>query len=138
MISERAAACGLFVLFFLFLIFHLLVLGGLVPSQVVWGGSTKSREQLIRLEAVALFVNALLLAFSAVRAGYLKINVPQAVQTFVFWAMFGLFVLNTLGNLLSSNLWEKVLFTPATLLIALFSLRLALGKTPKRAAVHDN
>jgi hypothetical protein len=42
--------------------------------------------------------------------------------------MFGTFALNTLGDLASENSFEKAFFTPITVLLAFFSLRLALIK----------
>jgi hypothetical protein len=41
------------------------------------------------------------------------------------WLMFALFLLNTVGNLLSKNRYEKLIFTPITLLSAVFCLILA-------------
>jgi hypothetical protein len=42
--------------------------------------------------------------------------------------MAGLFFLNTIGNLLSNNQLEKILFTPLTTILFVFSLRLAIDK----------
>jgi hypothetical protein len=45
----------------------------------------------------------------------------------VFSLMFLLFLVNTAGNLASTNQLEKQLFTPLTLLLALLSLRVAVS-----------
>jgi hypothetical protein len=40
--------------------------------------------------------------------------------------MFVLFAINTVGNIFSNNELERLIFTPLTLLLAVFSLRLAI------------
>lgn len=45
--------------------------------------------------------------------------------------MFVHFLLNTAGNAFSTNGLEKLLFTPFTLMLAFFSLVLALGTVQK-------
>jgi hypothetical protein len=58
---------------------------------------------------------------------FLTIDIPKKVITYSLWLMTGLFLLNTLGNALSKNKLEKRLFTPVTILLAIFSLTLALA-----------
>ena len=57
----------------------------------------------------------------------LTIDIQKNVITYSLWLMTGLFLLNTLGNVTSKNKLEKRLFTPVTILLAIFSLTLALA-----------
>jgi hypothetical protein len=61
-----------------------------------------------------------------VDANLLSIDIPKKIITYAFWLMTGLFLLNTLGNILSKNKLERNLFTPVTILLAIFSLIIAL------------
>lgn len=125
--SERLALHGLLATFVGTTLFHALVVAGVVPFGMVWGGRLRSHSQMLAFEAVSLTITLLLLAAVAVQAGYLNIKVSQRVMTVVFALMFVLFLANTAGNLASKNELEKRLFTPLTLVLALLSLRVAVG-----------
>ncbi len=63
-----------------------------------------------------------------VYAKIIKVRINQTLLKVLLWLMFAMFALNTIGNLLSKNLTEALIFTPLTLLLALFSFRLAVEK----------
>jgi membrane protein DedA with SNARE-associated domain len=50
------------------------------------------------------------------------------VITSSLWVMFCLFLFNTLGNILSENHLEKIIFTPVTIVLSLLMLVLILKK----------
>jgi hypothetical protein len=127
-VTERFALNGLFTILSLFVLFHLLVILNIIPFGLVWGGKIKDRSQMLTFETVSIIVNILMLAVVGIRAGYLKIAINQTVVRVILWIMFALFVLNTVGNLLSHNSFEKLVFTPVTLILAIFSLRVAVVK----------
>ena len=128
LISERFAAIALLTLLSLFLLFHFLIMLGAIPFEMVWGGRLKDRSQMLRSETVSVIINFIMLAVVAIKANMIEILLPQLLLKIILWIMFVLFVLNTLGNLFSLNQFEQLVFTPVTLLLALFSLRLALSK----------
>ncbi len=127
LITERFAINGLFLILTLFVLFHLLILFGIVPYERVWGGRLKNQAQMRSFETVSIIINLIMLATVAIKAGFLKVRLPQMIIKIVFWAMFVLFFFNTIGNVLSINAFEKIVFTPITLLLALFSLRTAIA-----------
>ncbi len=133
LVSERLALHCLLAVFLATTIFHVLVVTGVVPFGMVWGGRLRSHSQMLTFEAVSLTITLLMLAAVAVKAGYVKLMVPQRVMTVVFGLMFLLFLVNTFGNLASKNELEKLLFTPLTLVLALLSLRVAVGSAGHRA-----
>ena len=134
LLSERWALHGLLTFFLLTLLFHALVVVGVIPYALVWGGRLRDQSQMLRFESGALTVTLLLLAAVAVQAGYVKFSPPPKVMTVVFSLMFLLFLANTAGNITSTNELEKRLFTPLTLLIALLSLRVAFSSATTRAS----
>jgi hypothetical protein len=114
-------------------VFHFLILTSVIPFEIVWGGRLKNHSQMLSFETISIATNLLLLAVVSIYAGIIKVKINQGIIAGAFWLMFGLFSSNTLGNLLSNNQLEKILFTPVTLLLALFSLRLAVEGKQKTA-----
>ena len=125
-ISEKIAGIGLLTILSLIVIFHFLVLLGIIPFEIVWGGRLTDSAQMIQFEIVSITLNLVMLVIVAVRSGYLNVDINKKILTVALWIMVGLFLLNTIGNLLSSNALEKTLFTPLTILLAIFSWRLAI------------
>jgi hypothetical protein len=126
LISIRLATLALLVIFTLVMVFHLFVIIGVIPFNMVWGGRLQTHEQMISFEVTSILLNFTMLAVVAVYAGYLKVKLNPGIIKVVLWIMVILFLLNTIGNLFSNNEWEKIIFTPITLLLAIFSLRLAI------------
>jgi hypothetical protein len=134
LLTERTAIYSLLLILSLIVVFHFLVLLGVIPFQVVWGGRLTERAQMMRFEMVSIIVNLLMLAIVALRAGWWKVLISPVIIRVALWLMCGLFLLNTLGNLFSINKFEKLVFTPLTLILSLCCLRLALGKPMESAA----
>jgi hypothetical protein len=109
--------------------FHLCVMTGLIPYDMVWGGRLESREQMLVFESVSILINLIVLLFAGIKAGIFRWKIKSMVVRVVFWILFGLFILNTLGNLASENDLEKLLFTPATILLAISCLVVALDRS---------
>lgn len=106
--------------------FHLLVLTGLIPYTIVWGGRLTTHEEMIVFESLSLLINGLMLAVLLISAGYVPVRINGSVLRALLWAMSILFFLNTVGNMLSTNSLETIIFTPLTFLLSIFFLRLAL------------
>ncbi|HEV7347923.1 hypothetical protein [Telluribacter sp.] len=128
LITERFAINGVLALLTLILAFHVLVVLGVVPSGIVWGGRIQNSSQLYTMEAVSIAINLLLLAMVAIKGGLLRVNLPPLFFKIFFWTMFALFLLNTVGNLLAVATLETILFTPITLLLSVFCFRLATSR----------
>ena len=126
--TKRIAAQGILLVLSLMVLFHVLVMFQVIPYGMVWGGRLKDSSQMLLFEAISIAVNLLMLGAVAISAGMVKVKINRTILKAALWTMFAVFLLNTIGNLLSNNETEKLIFTPITLLLALFSLRLALDK----------
>ncbi len=124
--TKQIASRGLLLILSLVILFHLLVIAGVIPFQVVWGGRLKDTSQMLVFESVSILLNLLMLTVVSIQAGLVKVTLNQRILKIAFWLMGILFFLNTIGNLASLNQLERLVFTPLTFLLALFSLRLAL------------
>ena len=111
----------------MFLVLHLIILLKLIPYDLVWGGRLKSEKEMVRFEVLSILINALFVIVILVQGSFLTIEIPKKIITYILWLMTGLFLLNTLGNVTSKNKLEQKLFTPITILLAIFSLIIALS-----------
>ncbi|HEY0720683.1 MAG TPA: hypothetical protein VGE50_05470 [Gammaproteobacteria bacterium] len=122
-------AANIFLLFSAAIIlFHLLVMSGVVPYNIVWGGRLEDTQQMYVFESIAMAVNLAIAFVVCVKVGYLKPYLPKGVITVVLWGMVILFVLNTVGNLLAKTTLETLLFTPLTLISAVLFYRMAIER----------
>jgi uncharacterized membrane protein YfcA len=110
------------------ILFHVLVMLGVVPYEVVWGGRVTDNSQLMKLEAVSISINILIFGITVAGIRHRKTGKYHLLYKIFFWLLTILFLLNTLGNLASNNKTEKIIFTPVTFILALLCLKLALVK----------
>ncbi|WP_342429593.1 hypothetical protein [Neobacillus sp. FSL H8-0543] len=109
------------------ILMHVLVLLKILPHDFVWGGRLKS-EDLIMFESISIIVQLLFISIIAVKAGYVFKGRFKRTVNFCLWVLFGLMLLNTLGNLASSSGLETIVMTPLTLVLAFLVFRLAIEK----------
>ena len=126
-ISENLAIKSILIILSLVVLFHICVLVGIVPPEIVWGGRVSDRSEL-KMEIISILINLVMLQIVMVRAGYFKIKINPMIIKIALWAMAILFLLNTIGNIFSKNDFEKFAFTPLTLILAIFCIRLAISK----------
>ena len=108
-------------------IFHLLVLFGAVPYTLVWGGRLTSFSGMVVYESVSLVVSLAVMLVVMAKAGYVGILRPGVIIAAI-WVVFTVFAPSTLGNLVSESNLDKMILTPAAMLLTVLSLRLALIK----------
>jgi hypothetical protein len=108
-------------------VFHLAVLGGLVPHNIVWGGKFENESQLLKFEIASVIINAFMIFVVAIKGQYVKIRLPVKMLVFMLWLMFLLFAINTVGNLFTNTLTETIIFTPITFILAILCFRIAKG-----------
>jgi hypothetical protein len=125
-ISFRFAVNTLLLLLAGVLVFHMLVLTGVLPFQIVWGGRLENQEQMQAFELVSIAINLLIIMAVLMKGGYLQSFLPSKMINFILWLLVGLFALNTVGNAFSKNVFEAIVFTPLTLLFAILLSRLAI------------
>ena len=122
------AQFGLLILLFLFLLMHVFILLKIIPYAVIWGGRLKSDSEMYRFEVFSVLITSLFIIIVLAQAGFVIDNIPKKVITVTLWLMTGLFLLNTIGNAISKNTIERLVFTPLTIVMALFSFILAMAE----------
>ncbi|MEM8969802.1 MAG: hypothetical protein AAGE93_25520 [Bacteroidota bacterium] len=127
LLNPNLAGNILLILLALLVVFHLLVIAGIIPYNIVWAGKINNRTQLLQMESISLVVLALAIFLVALRMEYLTfLNYPSVINGGM-WVLFAFFLLNTLGNLTAKSPIEKYGFGTLTLLMSLCCLVLAIG-----------
>mgnify|MGYP000406564355 CR=1 FL=1 len=127
-IKPRLAATLLLALQALVVLFHLTILFGLVPYEIVWGGKLSSCQEMFVFESVSIALNLFIMLLLSVYLEIIKWSWPAKLMKVLFWVFASLFALNTLGNLAAESVVEMIVFTPLTLVTSLLFLSLALEK----------
>lgn len=129
LIGEKLAGNILLAALGLLAVFHILVLLKVIPAEIVWGGQIQGvPSNLVTLETTALVVSLLFMLIVAAKLGYVRAGKLAGAVNIGVWLIFAYLVLNTLGNLASGISFEKLLFAPITIILALCALRLAIEK----------
>ncbi|MEZ2658686.1 hypothetical protein [Aneurinibacillus aneurinilyticus] len=128
LISIRLASNIIIAINAIAILMHVLILLKIVPYDFVWGGRLKSEANVIIFESISLVVQILFILIIAVKAGYVFKGKFKRTLNVGIWVMFGLMVLNTIGNLASNSSLETMVMTPLTSVLALLVFRLAIEK----------
>ena len=128
MTKNSGIKSGILILFILIVIFHFLVIFGIIPFQNVWGGRLKTHEEMLKFEAFSLILNLIFIAVVLVKAGFWKVKISPKIISLILWIMTILFALNTIGNLFAVNNLEKYIATPITFILSILCFILAREK----------
>jgi len=129
LISAQIAGNILLISMALLIIFHILILLKVVPSDIIWGGQiTDTSTSLATLETISLLVTLVFTIIIAAKMGYIQAARFKKAIDIGVWVIFAYLILNTIGNLASGAAAENLFFAPVTLVLAFFALRLAIEK----------
>lgn len=128
-IPFRVAATTMSLLLAALFLLHILVLLGVLPYELFWGGRINGHEQMQVMESVSLLITALMYTAVAAKAGKFDLSrfLPRCYIDLGLWLMVVMLLLNTLGNLSAHSGLETLIFTPLSLLAVLLTIRIALG-----------
>ena len=128
-LSANLAGKILIALFVVLLIMHALILLGVLPSSIIWGGQIKEdQSNLIGLESVAITLTLLFIGLTALKIRQINSGGKRLMINVGAWLVFAYLLMNTLGNFASGVSAETLIFAPLTIVMALCALRLALEK----------
>jgi hypothetical protein len=129
LISAKLAANILLGIYGLLVIFHLLVLAQVIPSDIVWGGQIGTTQtNLVTLETIALVVTAFFVVVVAAKVDYIKVGNFKKIIHILLWIIFVYSLLNIAGNFASGSPTERLVFLPISVVVAFLVFRLAIEK----------
>lgn len=111
----------------LLILFHILVIVGIIPHNIVWAGKIKKRKELIVMESISLLISLLAIFIVALKIKYLNFIELSAMVNIGMWILLALFLFNTIGNLTAKSSFEKYGFGTLTILISFLVLRIIIG-----------
>ena len=131
LISQKQAINIMIALLTTVLVFHALVLTGVIPYTIVWAGKINTVAEMRKLEVVSSLVNAFAIFILVLKADYIKHSVPVKILNAIIWLLAVLFSLNTIGNLFAKSGFELYFFTPLAFILSVLCLRIVIDKKPK-------
>jgi len=130
-ISAKVAANLLLLSLLLLFGLHILILDGVVPHHIVWGGQIRNTASLKTYQTIALIITVLFIFITAAKIGYLKVGRLKGVVNVGAWVVFAFFILNTITNLLLGVAFENWIFAPITILLAWLAWRVAANNNTR-------
>lgn len=130
-VKYKIAAIVLIALFSITIVFHSLILLKVIPYAIAWGGRLQNDSEMFVFEGVSIALNALFLFVSITKHKQIKLCKSSKFINVMLWIMFVLFALNTIGNLFAINSFEKMVFTPVTIVLSIACFILARNKVAK-------
>ena len=128
LISQKQAISILIALLTAVLIFHALVLTGIIPYAIVWAGKISTAAEMRKLEVISILVNAFAILILILKAGYIQNKIPVKILNVIIWLLAVLFSLNTIGNLFAESGFELYFFTSLTFILAVSCLRITIKR----------
>jgi hypothetical protein len=79
----------------------------LIPYDITWGGRLETDEQMYTFVSLGILINSFFI-FTLVQKGeFIKPIFSSKIIAIILWIFFGLFILNTIGNLFAKTFIEK-------------------------------
>jgi hypothetical protein len=112
----------------LMIIIHVLIVAGIMPSSIIWGGSIQNDGQLYLMESIAIIVLIIFSFIQAVKSQILKMIGPPMIWTMLSFMVLVYLLLNTLGNFASDVTVEKIFFGSMTIIMSIASAVILIKK----------
>ena len=98
-------------------VFHFFIVTKLIPYDIAWGGRIQNDQEMYVFEALSIIVNLFLALILLMKGNYMKPIFSDRTLNTILWIYFGMFILNTVGNIFAKTNLEKS-FAALTLLFS--------------------
>jgi hypothetical protein len=88
-------------------IFHLLILVGVIPYEITWGGRLKTVEEMYVFETISILINSFFIFILLQKGEYIRYILGRKTVSIILWIFFTIFALNTIGNVFAKTNFEK-------------------------------
>jgi membrane protease YdiL (CAAX protease family) len=105
-------------LLFSVILFHICIIIKLIPYNIAWGGRLSNDNEMYVFETISILINLFLAWILSMKGNLVKFKFTDKTINTILWIFFGIFVLNTVGNILAKTNFEKF-FTVLTGLSAI-------------------
>lgn len=94
-------------LLFLVILFHIYIIVKIIPYNIAWGGRLTNDNEMYVFETISILINVFLSWILLMKGNLLKFKFSNKTVTIILWIFFGLFILNTFGNIFAKTNFEK-------------------------------
>jgi hypothetical protein len=105
-------------LLFSVILFHICIIIKLIPYNIAWGGRLSNDNEMYVFETITILINLFLAWILSMKGNLVRFKFTDKTINTILWIFFGIFVLNTVGNILAKTNFEKF-FTVLTGLSAI-------------------
>jgi phosphatidylserine synthase len=95
-------------LLFSVIIFHICIIVKIIPYNIAWGGRLTNDNEKYVFEGISILINVFLSWLLFMKGDYVKFKFPNKTINIILWIFFGLFILNTVGNIFAKTNFEKL------------------------------
>lgn len=127
-INSRGIGNVLLIALLVLLIIHILVLFGVVSPDIIWDTTITDKASVVISEWIAIFFILMFIFGILLKLNYLPMKGLRKSADSILWIMSLYYLLNIIGNFMSDNPIEKLLYSPLTLIMILMALRLIFAK----------
>ena len=89
------------------ILFHICIIAKVIPYDIAWGGRLTNDKEMYVFETISIFINVFLFWILLMEGNFIKFKFSNKTIHIILWVFFGLFVLNTIGNIFSKANFEK-------------------------------
>jgi hypothetical protein len=127
-LSAKLSGNILISLLIILLFFHVLVLVKAIPFKIVWGGQVNNPSSILIYEGMSVLITIIFIIIISMKIDYINPGKFSKIVNAALWFVFVYFLFNTIGNLTSGVIVEKLIFTPVTIIMTILAFRLAIEK----------
>lgn len=134
LVPARAAGVAAAVGFLAIAAFQVALALGAPLGRAAWGGATAELPPSLRLaSAVAVVIWLLAAAIVLGRVGIQVVPLPAGALRWGTWVLVALSLVGAIMNFASSSPWERFVWAPVAVLLALLTLMVALSGDPSQS-----
>ena len=105
-------------LLFSIILFHVCIVVKIIPYLIAWGGQLTTDNEMYVFESISILINVFLSWILLMKIDLVKFKFSTKTINVILWFFFGLFILNTVGNIFAKSNFEKFF----AILTALFTI----------------
>jgi hypothetical protein len=95
-------------LLFSVILFHICIIVKIIPYNIAWGGRLTNDNEMYVFESISILINLFLSWLLLMKGEFVQFKFPNKTINLILWIFFGLFILNTVGNLFAKTNFEKL------------------------------
>jgi hypothetical protein len=79
----------------------------IIPYNIAWGGRLTNDNEMYFFESISILINLFLSWLLLMKGEFVQFKFQNNIVNLILWIFFGLFILNTVGNIFAKTNFEK-------------------------------